>query len=181
MGSCSSDPMMMFAFYNSWTRRWLRSPSPEAQSLEQWGHWKSVVVITAEAALQCLSLATVIFWHWASSKLACHFGLSMAYLFRSLGLMWHHLRLALTVSLYRSFGLPWFLLLAWSSPYIRRLCIRHSSIQITSNPLKLGLDDSGLYAGGISLIEDLLDWLCGPATWFPGWSGELACERAPVS
>ena len=40
-----------------WKRRWLRSPSPEAQSLEQWGHWMSVVVITAEAALRCLSLS----------------------------------------------------------------------------------------------------------------------------
>ena len=39
------------------TRKWLRgpspSPSPQAQSLEQWGHWKSVFVITAEAALRC--------------------------------------------------------------------------------------------------------------------------------
>ena len=33
-----------------------------AQSLEQWGHWKSVV-ITADAALRCLSLAAVSFWH----------------------------------------------------------------------------------------------------------------------
>ena len=121
-----------------WTRRWLRSSSPEAQSLEQWGHWKSVVVITAEAALLCLSLAAMSFWHRASSKLAAalwtelrHFSQSMAYPSRFLGLMWHYWRLALTVSLYRSFGLPWFLLLAWSSPYIRRLGIRHSSIQIT--------------------------------------------------
>ena len=53
-----------------WTRRWLRSPSPEAQSLDQWGHWKSVFVITTEDALQCLSLAAVSFWHRASSKLA---------------------------------------------------------------------------------------------------------------
>ena len=44
---------------------------------------------------------------------------------------WCHWRLALTVSLYRSFGLPWFLLLARSSPYIRRLGIWHSSIRIT--------------------------------------------------
>ena len=44
-----------------------------------------------------------------------------------------------------------------------------------SNPSKLGLDDDGLYAGGPP------DWWCGPATWFPGWSGELACGRAPVS
>ena len=69
-GSCSSDPMMTFAFYNLGTRRWLRCPSPEAQSLEQWGHWKSVVVITAEADLWYLSLAAVSFWHRASSKLA---------------------------------------------------------------------------------------------------------------
>ena len=27
-----------------------------------------------------------------------------------------------------------------------------------SNPSKLGLDDGGLYAGGLSLIEDLQDW-----------------------
>ena len=39
-----------------WTRRWLCSPSLEAHCLEQWEHWKSVVVITAEAALRCLSL-----------------------------------------------------------------------------------------------------------------------------
>ena len=98
-----------------WTRRWLRSPSP--QSLEQWGHKKSIVVITAEAALRCLSLAAVSFWHRLSSKLAValwteprHFGLSMAYSSKFLGLMWHHWILALTVSLYRSFGLPWFLL-----------------------------------------------------------------------
>ena len=121
-----------------WTRRWLRSPSPEAQSLKQWGHWKSVIVITAEAALRCLSLTAVSFWYRASLKLAaalwtepCHFGLSIAYPSRSLRLMWHHWRLALTVSLYRNFGLPWFLLPAWSSPYIRRLGIRHSSIRIT--------------------------------------------------
>ena len=110
----------------------------QRHSLEQWGHWKSVVVITAETALRCLSLAAVSFWHWASSKLAAalwtephHFGLSMAYPSRSLGLMWPHWRLALIVSLYHSFGLPWFLLLAWSSPYIRRLSIQHSSIWIT--------------------------------------------------
>ena len=53
---------MTFAFYNS-------SLDTEAQSLEQWGNWKSVVVITAEAALRCLSLAAVSFWHRASSKL----------------------------------------------------------------------------------------------------------------
>ena len=37
--------MMKFAFYDSWTWRWLLSPGPEAQSLEQWGHWKWVVVL----------------------------------------------------------------------------------------------------------------------------------------
>ena len=124
-----------------WTQRWLCSPSLEAQSLEQWGHWKSVVITT----LRYLSLAAVSFLYRASSKLAAaqwteprHFGLSMTYPSGSLGLMWHHWRLALTVSLYRSFGLPWvffclfvFFLLAWSSPYIRRLGIRHSSIRIT--------------------------------------------------
>ena len=120
-----------------WTRRWLGSPRSEAQDLEQWGHWKTVVVITAEAVLRCLSLAAVSFWHWASSKLAAtllteprNFSLSMTYLFRSLRLMWHHWTLALTVPLYRSFGLPWFLLPAWSSPYIRCLGIQHSSIRI---------------------------------------------------
>ena len=123
-----------------WTRRWLCSPSPEAQSLEQWGHWMSVVVITTEAALQCLFLAAVSFWNRASSKLAAalwtephHFGLSMAYPSSSLGFMWHHWRLALTVSLYCSFGQPCFLggfLPAWSCPYIRRFGIQQSSIWI---------------------------------------------------
>ena len=129
--------MMTLAFYNSWTGRWLHSPSPEAQSLEQCGEWKSVV-ISAEVALQCLSLAAVSFWHQASLKFAAalwtkphHFSLSMAYPSRSLRLMWHHWRLALTVYLYCSFGLPWFLLPAWSFPYIRPLGIRHSSIQFT--------------------------------------------------
>ena len=42
----------------------------QRHSLEQWGHWKSVVLITAEAALRCLSLAAVSFWYRASSKLA---------------------------------------------------------------------------------------------------------------
>ena len=77
------------------------------------------------------------FLHRVSSKLAAalwtkprHFGLSIAYPSRSLGLMWHHWRLALTVSLYHSFGLPWFLLPVWSSLYIRHLSIRHSSIRI---------------------------------------------------
>ena len=37
-----------------WTRRWLRSPSLEAQSL---GDWKTVAVITAEVALWFLSLS----------------------------------------------------------------------------------------------------------------------------
>ena len=121
-----------------WTWRWLRSPSTEVQSLGQWCYWKSVIMITAEAALRCLSLAAVSFWHRGSSKLVAalsteprHFGLSIAYPSRSLGLMWRYWRLALTVSLYRSFGLPWFLLSIWSSPYIRRLSIRHSSIRIT--------------------------------------------------
>ena len=41
----------LYSTTHLWTRRWLRSPSPEAQHLEQWGHWKSVVVITAEAVL----------------------------------------------------------------------------------------------------------------------------------
>ena len=120
--------MMTFAFYNS-------SMDTEVALQPQ---QLSVVVITAEAALRCLSLAAVSFWHRSSSNLAaalwtepCHFGLSMAYPSRSLGLMLHHWRLALTVSLYRSFGLPWFLLPARSSPYIRPLGIRHSSIQIT--------------------------------------------------
>ena len=35
------------------------------------------------------------------------------------------------VSLYRSFGRPWFLLPSWSSQYIRRLGIRNSSMRIT--------------------------------------------------
>ena len=60
-----------------------------------------------------------------------HFGLSMAYPSRSLWLMWHHWRLALTVFLYRSFSLRWFLLPGCSSPCIRRLGIRHSAIRIT--------------------------------------------------
>ena len=86
----------------------------QRQSLEQCGHWKSVVVITAEVALQCLFLAAASFWHQASLKIAAalwteprHFGLSMGYPSRSLGLMWHHGRL--TVSSYRSFCLTWFL------------------------------------------------------------------------
>ena len=54
------------------------------------------------------------------------------------------------MSLYCSFGLPWFLLPAWSSPYIRRLGIRH-----VSNPSNLGFDDGGFYAGGLSSIKDL--------------------------
>ena len=122
-GSCPSDPMMTFASYKSWTRRRLRSPSPQAKSLEQWGHWKSVVVITADAALRCPSLAAVSFWHWASSKLAAdllteprHFGMSMAYPSRSLGLMWHHWRLALTVSLYRSLVFLDFFFLSIAKP-----------------------------------------------------------------
>ena len=62
---------------------------------------------------------------------ASPFCLSMAYPSRSLGLMWHDWRLALTVSLYRCFGRPWFLLPAWSTPYIKRLGNRYSSIRIT--------------------------------------------------
>ena len=120
-----------------WTRRWLRSPSLEALS------WTmgALEVSCCDHCRGCSAVSLpqeVSFWHRASSKLAAalwtetrHFGLSMAYPSRSLGLMWHHLRLALTVSLYRSFGLPWLLLLAWSSPYIRRLGIWHSSIRIT--------------------------------------------------
>ena len=143
-----------------WTPRGLRSSSTEAQSLEQWGHWKSVV-ITAEAALRCL--AAMSFWYRASLKLAAaqwteprHFGLSMAYPSRSLRLMWHHWRLALTVSLYHSFGLPWFLFAGLEFPIHQES--RHSTLlhsNPVSNPSKLGLDDGGLYAGGLSLIEDL--------------------------
>ena len=40
-------------------------------------------------------------------------------------------RLAVSVSLYRLFGRPRFLLPIWSSPYIRRLGIRNSSMRIT--------------------------------------------------
>ena len=45
-------------------------------------------------------------------------------------------------------------------------------------PIEAGLNDGCLYAGGLSLIKDLQ---IGPATWFQGWSGDLACGRAPVS
>ena len=167
-----------------WTRRWLHNPSAEAQSLEQWGHWKSVVVINAEAALWCLSLAAVSFWHRASSKLPAalwtqphHFGLSMAYPSRSLGLMWHH------ISFDRVF-IPqfWSTLVSFAGlefpvhQAFRDPTLLHSNH--VSNPSKISLDNGGLYAGGFSLIED---WWCGPATWFLGWSGEPACGRALVS
>ena len=89
---CPSDLMMMFAFYKS-SMNTEMAPQPQLfEQFEQWGsHWKSVVVITAEAALRCLSLAAVSFWHRASSKLAAalwtkprHSGPSMAYPSRSL-------------------------------------------------------------------------------------------------
>ena len=99
------------------------SAGGDAQSLEQWGHWKSVEVITADAALWRRSLAAVSFWLRASLKLdaalcieALHTGLSIARSSNSLGLMWHHWRFAFTVSLYLSLGRPWFRLPSWSSP-----------------------------------------------------------------
>ena len=120
-------------------------------------------MITAQAALWYLSLAAVSFWHQASSNLAAallteprHFGLSMAYPSRSLELMWHHWRLALTVSLYLSFGLPWFLLPAWGALYIRYLGIQHSSIRITCPTHRSwALMMVASNAGGRCLIEDL--------------------------
>ena len=127
---------MTFVFYKSSMSTEV-APQPQPRGRESWTVG-AVVVIPDEAALLCLSLAEMCFWQRTSSKLVaalwtepCHFGLSRAYPSRSLGLMWHHWRLALTVFLYRSFGLPWFLLPAWSSPYIRRHGIRHSSIRIT--------------------------------------------------
>ena len=95
-------------------------------------------MITADAALWRRSLAAVNFWLRASSKLdtalcieALHTGLSIARSSNSLGLMWHHWRFAFTVSLYLSLGRPWFRLPSWSSPHIRRLGIRNTSMRMT--------------------------------------------------
>ena len=173
-------------FYNSFMNTEV-APQPQ-HSLEQWGHWKSVVVITAEAALRCLSLAAVSFWHRASSKLAaalwtepCHFGLSLAYPSRSLRLMWHHWRLALTVFILQF----WSTLISFTSlKFPVHQASRHPTLlhlNYVSNPSKLGLDDGGLYAGGLSLIKDLQIGDVVLPIWFPGWSRELACGRAPVS
>ena len=132
--------MMTFAFYNSSMNTEV-ALQPQPWGTESW----TVGALEVSCCDYCrgcsavsLSLAAESFWHRASWKLAAalwteprHFGLSMAYLSMSLGLMWHHWRLNLTVFLYRRFGLPWFLLPAWGSPYIRRLGIRHSSIRIT--------------------------------------------------
>ena len=86
--------MIPFAFYNSSMNTEV-APQPQPRVTESWT--VRAVVITAETALRCFSLAAVSFWYRASSKLAAamrteprHFGLSMAYPSRSLGLMWHH-------------------------------------------------------------------------------------------
>lgn len=124
------DPMMTFALCCS---------SMHTEVTEQWGHWESVVVITADAALWRRSLAAVNFWLRASLKLdkafcieALHTGLSIARSSNSLGLMWHHWRFAFTESLYLSLGRPWFRLPSWNSPYTRRLGIRNTSMRMTS-------------------------------------------------
>ena len=51
-GGCPSDPKITSSSVSQrCTLRWLGRPSLEAQSLEQWGHWKSVVVTAAAGVL----------------------------------------------------------------------------------------------------------------------------------
>ena len=144
-----------------WTRRWLHSLSPEAQCLEQWEPWKSVV-ITAEAPLRCLSLAAVSFWHRVSSKLAAALWTEPCYLVCPWHIppglsdwcgttgdwLWPCLYTAVLVYLGFFAGLEFPVHQASQHP-----TLLHSNH--VSNPPKLGLDDGGLYAGGLSLIEVL--------------------------
>lgn len=95
-----------------WTWRWLSNPRLEVQSLEQWGRWKSVVIITADDALWRWSLAAVSFRHWASLKVTAaswivihQRGQSLAHSSNSMGLSLHPWRFAFTVSLYHFFFL----------------------------------------------------------------------------
>ena len=112
-----SDLMMTFAFNNSsMNTEVARQPQPRSNSVLNSGGTGSQLLWSLPRLLCGVSPAAVSFWHRPSSKLAAalgteprHFGLSMAYPSRSLRLMWHHWSLALTVSLYRSFGRPWFL------------------------------------------------------------------------
>ena len=147
-----------------WTWRWLCSPSPEAHSLEQWGHCKSVAVITAEAALQCLSLAA------SSEFLALRlFEVGSSFVNQTspfwsvhgISLLVSQIDVApLEIGFDRVF-IPqfWSTLVSFAG---LELPVHQASQHLTflhlnhvSNPSKLGLDVGGLYTGGLSLIKDL--------------------------
>ena len=138
-----------------WTRRWLHSPSPEALSLEQWGHWKSVV-ITAEAALRCLSGSSFFKVGSSSVNQALPF-----WSVHGISLQVSRIDVApLEIGFDHVFILQfWSTLISFAGLKFplhqasRHLTLLHSNH--VSNPSKLGLDDSGLYAGRLSLIEDL--------------------------
>ena len=145
-----------------WTRKGLCSPSLEAHSFIQWGHWKSVVVITAEAAQRCLSL-----WQqWVSSieplqswQQLCE--PSLAILVHGISLRVSRFDVTpLEIGSDRVFILQfWSTLVSFAGLKLPvNQASRHPTLlhlNHVSNPLKLGLDDGGLYAGGLSLIEDL--------------------------
>ena len=148
--------------YHIWTRRWLCSPSLEAHSLEQWGHWKSTVVITAEAALQCLSgssefLVSSLFEVRSSfvnqaSPFWSVYGISLQvsrFDVAPLEIGFDHVfipQLWSTLVSFAGLELP----VHQVSQHPTFLHSNH-----VSNPSKLGLDDGSLYAGGLSLIENL--------------------------
>ena len=81
VGSCPSDLMMTFALYNLWTRRWLRSPSPEAQS------W-TMGVLEVSCCDHCWGCSAVSLSGSSEFLASSLFEVGS----RSLGLMWHHKR-----------------------------------------------------------------------------------------
>ena len=146
-----------------WTWRWLHSPSPEAQSLEQWGalevsccnHCQGCSAVSLSGSSEFLALSllkignssvnqTLPFWsvHGISLKVS---RINVA---------------PLEIGFDRVFILQfWSTLISFAGlkfpvhQVSRHLTFLHSNHM--SNPSKLGLDDGGLYAGGLSLIKDL--------------------------
>ena len=152
----------MFAFNNSWTRRWLRRPSPKA--LESWtvgalevscDHCQGCSTVSLSGS--CEFLASSLFEVGSSS-------VNRASPFWSVhGISFQVSRIdvaPLEIGFDRVF-IPqfWSTLVSFADlEFPIHQASQHPTLLYSnhvSNPSKFGLDDGGLSAGGLSLIEDL--------------------------
>ena len=185
-GGCPSDPMMTFAFYNSSMNTEVAS-QPQPRGTESW----TVEALEVSCCDHCRDCSAVSLSGSSEFLVSSLFEVGSSSVNRaspfwsvndiSLQVSWSDVA-QLEIGFDRVF-IPqfWSTLVSFAGlEFLIHQASRHPRLlhsNYVSNPSKLGLDDGGLYAGGLCLIEDLQ---IGDVV-LPGWSGELACGRAPVS